>query len=429
MDVIIVGAGAAGLIAAKQLSSAGIKVSILEARDRTGGRIHSFPDSSKSYEGGAEFIHGNLHETLQLLEEAGMEKEELSGETWQIENGRWSREGDFFKHTEKVIEKLKDIKEDIPIEAFLNKFFAGAEFAKLRQSVAAYIEGYYSGETSKISSMSFLREWLSEDEQQYRPIGGYGKMIQYMVQAIAVAGGVIHLSTVVKQIRWKKDQAEVIDENNNCYTANKIIVTVPTGVWTSDGSQKGNILYTPALPGKKEAAKQMGFGAVIKVLLKFKDEYFSNKILKKKGDVDLSKLHMVITDKTIPTWWTQYPEKDSLLTGWLSGPKAEELKNENDEVILSHSLHSLEDIFQTDFAGLQENLEWWKVFNWTNDPFTRGSYSYSTLRTAEARKILAEPVQSTLYFAGEALYDGPEMGTVEAALTSGKEVASIILKA
>ncbi len=75
MDIIIIGAGAAGLMAAKQLACAGTKIRILEARERVGGRILSFKDSfDKSYEGGAEFIHGNLETTLKLLEEAGIDK-------------------------------------------------------------------------------------------------------------------------------------------------------------------------------------------------------------------------------------------------------------------------------------------------------------------------------------------------------------------
>ena len=137
---------------------------------------------------------------------------------------------------------------------------------------------------------------------------------------------------------------------------------------------------------------------------------------------------MLITDHLIPTWWTQRPDKKPLLTGWLSGPKAAKMKDETEETILLKSLQSIQAIFQINITTLEDNIEWSKVFNWTADPYTRGSYSYSTLQTETARKILMEPVDDTLFFAGEALYDGPEMGTVEAALSSGKEVASLILK-
>jgi monoamine oxidase len=170
MDVIIIGAGAAGLMAARQLSAEGLKVCVLEARDRVGGRIYTMhePAIKHAVEGGAEFIHGNLKVTLELLKEAGLEKKELEGEMWQFVNGSWKKENDFFEHAGMVIEKLKELKEDMSIAAFLSKYFTGHEYEALGNSLKSYIEGYYSGEVTKISARSFLEECLSEDEQQYR---------------------------------------------------------------------------------------------------------------------------------------------------------------------------------------------------------------------------------------------------------------------
>jgi len=68
-----------------------------------------------------------------------------------------------------------------------------------------------------------------------------------------------------------------------------------------------------------------------------------------------------------------------------------------------------------------------KVYNWTADPFTRGSYSYATVQTKNAREILKTPVAQTVYFAGEALFEGEQLGTVEAALVSGLEVAKEVV--
>jgi monoamine oxidase len=428
MDVIIIGAGAAGLMAAKQLSEAGVNVCVVEARDRLGGRIYSFENKDNgTNDGGAEFIHGNLELTLALLEEAGVEKKELEGEMWQYVNGKWSRERDFFAHTEMVIEKLQELEDDCSIASFLDKYFAGEEYEGLRNSLTSYIEGYYSGEVTKASAKSFLVEWQNEDDQQYRPAGGYGPLVRYLMESSIKAGAVFHLSVVVKEVRWTAGRVEVIDEENRNYTAQKAIVTVPTGVWLADENEKGSIRYTPALAEKKAAAGQLGFGSVIKILLGFNEPFYAEELLKKNQLLDLSSLHMAVSDHAIPTWWTQYPNHSSVLTGWLSGPKAAALKDESEETILSIGLQSLVEIFDVNRKELKENLRWWKVFNWTNDPFTRGSYSYSTLHTTVDRKTLASPVEQTLFFAGEALYDGPEMGTVEAALISGKDVALQIL--
>ena len=97
----------------------------------------------------------------------------------------------------------------------------------------------------------------------------------------------------------------------------------------------------------------------------------------------------------------------------------------NDE-LLEEGLHSLSHIFNIDLDQLKNDLVSSHVVNWTTDPFTLGSYAYDTVESAEARKVLNTPINYTIYFAGEYLYDGPAMGTVEAALTSGLEVAGKI---
>jgi monoamine oxidase len=429
MDVIIIGAGAAGLIAAKKLSAKGLSVCVLEARDRIGGRIYTFshPAASTPFEAGAEFIHGNLETTLALLEEAGLEKEEIEGELWEVNDGKWKQENNFFENSELVLKRLKEVKDDITIGNFLECYFAEARYTSVRESITSYIEGYYSGEITRTSARSFLEEWSTEDEQQYRPVKGYAALMQYLADSSTNAGAVIQLSTVAKEVHWSAGNVEVIDERHQSHKAKAVIITVPAGVWLAEKNARGAIEYFPPLQAKKEAATRLGFGSVIKVLLYFKNIFWEDEALIEKAQAELSTLHMAFSGEEIPTWWTQLPQKIPLLTGWLAGPKAEHLKNSADEVILDKALASLSAIFKIDVNNLQENLQWSKVYNWSADPFTRGSYSYSTPQTADARKIMIEPVQNMLFFAGEALYEGPEMGTVEAALTSGMKAANQII--
>jgi monoamine oxidase len=171
----------------------------------------------------------------------------------------------------------------------------------------------------------------------------------------------------------------------------------------------------------------MGFGAIIKVLLEFKEAFWGDEKTTQLAGYDLKEMGFLLSDEEIPTWWTQYPEHSTVLTGWLGGPNAEKKKEAAAEDILQKSLQSLANIFKRSTQELKNNLIAWNVVNWTANPFTRGSYAYDTVEAAGARKILNMPINHTIHFAGEYLYDGPAMGTVEAALTSGMEVAKQII--
>jgi monoamine oxidase len=430
MDVIIIGAGAAGLMAARELAKKGLKVLILEARDRLGGRINTInhPGSGINLEAGAEFIHGKLPVTLKLLKEAGLEHVVTTGSFYEVTKGEWKKDKAIIGHEEIVLNRLKQLKEDTSISAFLDKEFPGEKYKDLRNSIRSYIEGYYSGDPARTSALSFYKEWQTEDEEQYRPKDQYGKMIQFLADEITAAGGLIQLSTAIKEIRWLKDQVEVLDETHHEYVARKVIITVPLGVWTAPEGEKGTITYRPSLLEKTNAAKQMGFGSVVKILMHFKEIFWEEEKIVKNNIKSTKDFSFVFADALIGTWWSQLPEHKPVLTGWVAGPRAKAFNNMDEETIIQQAIESLSIVFNLTPEKIREYLQFCYVFNWTTDPFTRGSYAYTTIDTAAARKILLDPIENTLFFAGEGLYDGPEIGTVEAALTSGMHVAKEVLK-
>src|SRR5688500_13245161 len=121
--IIIIGAGAAGLMAARELSMAGKKVIITEADRRVGGRIHTI--SGRQFnpyiEGGAEFIHGKLPLTLKLLKEANIGYERVTGEMYRVEDGHWTKQQEMAPGWDELIQQMNALKEDMTIEAFLQK--------------------------------------------------------------------------------------------------------------------------------------------------------------------------------------------------------------------------------------------------------------------------------------------------------------------
>lgn len=422
-DVIIIGAGAAGLSAAKELSKANQKITILEARNRIGGRCYTFSgdDFTLPVELGAEFVHGELPLTLKLLKEANISYEAVSGNNYQAKNGEIKQSEFFMEHWDDFEAALKEVKADQSLDDFLQQNFYQEKYKGLRKSVIQFAAGYDTADPARVSLFSLRDEWLSdhEEETQYRIPGGYVQLMDYLASAVTSLEGEIVLNAAVKHINWQPGFVEVITADEAVFTGKKLVVTVPLGVLVLNANESGAITFQPDLPEQKKAVTEMGFGAIIKVLMEFSESFWEQK--------GLSNLQFLFSEEKIPTWWAQTPLKNNVLTGWLGGNPQDEMQQLSDEEVLQESIRSLAQIFNVDASFINQKLKSAKVYNWTTDPFTRGSYSYATQKTASARNILKTPVAQTIYFAGEALFEGEQLGTVEAALVSGLEAAKEII--
>lgn len=430
-DVIIVGAGAAGLMAAYTLTKASKAVIVLEARNRIGGRIHTINNKhfSGNVELGAEFVHGNLPVTLNLLNEAGIAYSGVGFEMWQHHNGKFEQSDEFVEGWDAFLEKLNELQYDMPLHDFLEKNFAVEKYAKMRNQLENYVAGYDTADARDASAFALRNEWNNENEDaQHRITGGYGIMIEYLANECLNKDNNILLNTVAREIVWKNNVVQVITTDDTIYEAEKVIIALPLGVLQASEESKGAILFHPPIPKQIEAVNTIGFGSVIKILLEFDEIFWENKDIVKQSGADLSTMGFLFSDEIIPTFWTQIPIRSTLLTGWLGGSPAYDKKDMSAEAILQLTLTSLSNIFKMDIDLLKNKLVAWDVANWTAESYTRGSYTYDKVQSPEGRKILQQPVEQTLYFAGEYLYDGPAMGTVEAALTSGKSAAEKIIR-
>lgn len=429
-DILIIGAGAAGLMAAYRLSASGKKVIVLEARNHTGGRIHTISHERffKHAELGAEFIHGDLPVTLNLLKEANIKYSVADGEMVRYDKGKFINDAGFIENWDLLLQKLNELEKDIDIAEFLERQFPGGEYINLRNNVSKYVAGYDTADPKKASSFALRNEWNNEDEDaQYRLDDGYCSMINYLADKCKEREGKVYLNSVVSQINWKPDDVKVITHSKETYNAKKVIIAMPLGVLQTNGNEIGAVTFHPAIKEQVEAINDFGFGAVIKFLLEFKYAFWQNNNAEKLAGKSLKDMAFLISDENIPTWWTQHPKHSTLLTGWLGGPRAEEKKKNTVDELLQQALQSLSNIFKLTVDELKANLITWNIINWTAEPFTRGSYSYDTVAAPNARRILGAGVDNTIFFAGEYLYEGPAMGTVEAALTSGQNVAKRIL--
>ena len=418
VTAIIVGAGAAGLAAALELAEGGVSVLVLEARPRLGGRILTHRDSRAvvPVELGAEFIHGKDPDFWELLQRARLPTDEVTDRHWLRRNSHTEELAGFWEEMEKIFAQMDPKQKDQSFCSFLESLAnVGAE---TRQLAIDFIEGFDAARPERISLHALARDQELSDniegDRAFRISTGYAQLIDWLAAQLKSRGVAIHCGTQVKRVRWRKGavliEAQTADGLVD-FEASRAILTLPVGVLKA-----GDVQFEPELREHKQAFESLEMGQVMKVSLQLRSRLWP--------EPNEGFIHAPA--QTFPTWWT-HPHSN-LLTGWVGGPKAERLAGVEEPAILDEAVRSLSAIVHKPEGELREQLDAVFHHDWSADPFSRGAYSYVPVGCLPLQRRLAEPVDDTLFVAGEAAALEAQPGTVHGAIASGRYAARLALK-
>jgi len=433
VDVLVLGAGAAGLAAAGELSRAGLSVTILEARSRIGGRIWTQHPSGwpTPVALGAEFVHGRSREIFQIGQQGGLLLDRLPGAHFELMGSGLRPIFDPWGRFHSVARKMRRSGRDRSVADFLR---AQRLSSRDRRLVSDLVEGYDAAPLVRASEQALSTRGeppLSDDDRaQFRPVAGYGSVVAWLRSRIRTKRCSLHRSQVAASVRWKAGRVVVTTVGGAVFSARRALVTLPIGVLKALPGQPGAVRFEPDPPSLRRSLAGLGMGDVARVVLRFSSPFWRDSRRFRRAVAahpelgEPTILHRVSPD--FPTLWTAAPAQVPAITLWAGGPAARRMLSYGSNALRLRALEAVGELFETPARSLARALIAFHFHDWSADPFSRGAYSYVAVGGAAAPRGLARPVEDTLFFAGEGA-QADDSGTVSAAIRSGRKAARRLL--
>jgi monoamine oxidase len=390
IDLAIVGAGAAGIAAAREARARGLTCIVLEASERIGGRACTVEWEHHALDLGATWLHSaDRNPLVPLAEQIGVAIDRAPT-PWrnQFEDLGYSKEEQAasWAAVEAFAERLR---KGPPDDRASNALEPGNEWNGMLQALNGYLNGTSLANTS---AEDFIAYWDGSDSSNWRLLRGYGTLVSGLAEELDVRTG-----CAVRRVDWTGSAVRLSSEAGVAEAAHAIIA-VPTNVLAS-----GDIQFTPALDDRLHSASQLPLGRVEKLFLMFSEP----ESVPANG-------HLIGNPRSAETGsYMLRPLGLPVIEGFFGGDWLNEAAGDD---LAGKARQELGALLGSDFA---RKLSPVTRSDWKNCAFIRGSYSYARPGEHGARAMLCAPVDGPLAFAGEACSD-VDYATVHGAWQSGR---------
>ena len=413
LDVIVIGAGMAGITAARELARAQFSVAVVEARDRIGGRIMTLDDFCDGpVEGGAEFVHGRNAATMTEVNEAGLNLRgapqmrrtmfNLGGATrWLplacLHPGTWACAG-----MRRRIARSEP--PDLSAREFIDKLGYRGRGRMLTEMT--FLQ-HLPGRAEDVGVLGMVDDGVLDLQMRYnhRIVEGYSSLPRSLAKGLD-----IRLGSKVETVIWDSQKVRVRLHDGRELEARAAVSTLPVGVLKSDA-----VRFEPALPKSKQSAlSQMEMGPILKILLHFREVFWP-------GWMEM----VACATGPINLYWTVFRGvigRPSVLSAYCVGPRAAELSKGSEEKTIEIVMADLQRLFPK--AAPHRALVNHRLINWAQDPFARGGYTFLRPGARGARASLRASDTGALFWAGAGTESQPIAELVETAYLSGLRVAT-----
>jgi len=417
VSVIVVGAGIAGLGAAHMLRKHGAKVTVLEAKDHTGGRLLTDWSMGAPFEVGAGWIHGPSSDnpSKQLADAVNAQYVVTDDENavyfdldgYEYDDDEVERIVDAWEGVLDHIDRSYEVNDHRSLlQAIKDYRPAYLEDPGIMWAFSAFTEFSKGGSIEKLSAPLF--NWDEAfDGDDVVVTSGYDEILKPLKEGLD-----IKLSHVVTSIDYSADEGVSITTDQGTFEADYCICTVPLGVLKAN-----KISFEPELPGDyRQSIENLGFGSVAKLALKFDEPFW-----------DIETQYFGITTEPKGRWnyWLSYRtfSDENILLGLSVGDYALKADQMSDAEMVEDALAVLRTVWEDDVTEPIDVL----ATHWSTDPFTLGAYSFPRPGNRKSDfDDLGEPVADRLFLAGEhTIFD--YAGTTHGAYMTGLRAAEYII--